>query len=279
MYGYRGRDGDPMKKALAGFLAFGMVASVVFTNSILAGNTLVRDAITSENYVADVSGWSIQRNGDAEFNNLFARGVIRGSVVTDIPPEPRIEIDSYRSEGITSGGQIRFYGPGWTSSQAVQQELTTEALDPSIAAVYQTHGPNPFGGIASLIVQTQYTDGTNEISLHADDIIIQDGEIWHNFPLVNSWATLSGIVPRYSKTAENLVSVTGRISGGTTGTVGTLPLGYRPATLVDMALKSNGDAASVSWVQITSGGVINVVGNVAAAQTWLSFNFNFSARL
>lgn len=267
-----------MRKALAGFLAFGMVASVVFTNSILAGNTLVRDAITSENYVPDVSGWSIQRNGDAEFNNLFARGTIRGSVVTDIPPEPRIEIDSYRSEGITSGGQIRFYGPGWNSFQAVQSELTTTGLDPDIAAVYQTHGPNPFGGVASEIVQTQYTDGRNEISLHADDIIIQDGEIWHNFPTANGWGTLNGLVPRYSKTAENMVSVIGRVGGGTTGTVGTLPVGYRPFALIDIQLKSNNDANSASWVQINTTGTVNVVGNVAAAQTWLAFNFNFSAR-
>ena len=40
----------------------------------VAGSTLVRPAIKSPNYVAGVSGWSINRDGSAEFNNITARG-------------------------------------------------------------------------------------------------------------------------------------------------------------------------------------------------------------
>lgn len=45
-----------------------------FSNPILGGDTLVRNAIQSANYVAGVSGWAIFRDGSAEFNNITVRG-------------------------------------------------------------------------------------------------------------------------------------------------------------------------------------------------------------
>lgn len=50
-----------------------------FANSIVGGVTLVRPAIRSPNYVPGVSGWSINRAGDAEFNDLTVRGVFEGN--------------------------------------------------------------------------------------------------------------------------------------------------------------------------------------------------------
>lgn len=47
-----------------------------YSNPIVAGDVLIREAIKSENYVPGVSGWAIFRNGDAEFNNIIARGDI-----------------------------------------------------------------------------------------------------------------------------------------------------------------------------------------------------------
>lgn len=48
---------------------------MAFSNPIIgSGDTLVRQAIQSENYVAGVSGWRITRDGDAEFNNVTVRG-------------------------------------------------------------------------------------------------------------------------------------------------------------------------------------------------------------
>jgi hypothetical protein len=48
-----------------------------FQSSILAGVVLVRSSIRSPNYVAGVSGWTINQDGSVEFNNA----VIRGSVI------------------------------------------------------------------------------------------------------------------------------------------------------------------------------------------------------
>lgn len=44
------------------------MVSVPFTNPILAGRTLIREAIQSPDYVPGVSGWCIRRDGSAEFN-------------------------------------------------------------------------------------------------------------------------------------------------------------------------------------------------------------------
>lgn len=45
-----------------------------FGNAIVAGFTLVRQAIQSANYVAGVAGWMVSRDGNAEFNDVTMRG-------------------------------------------------------------------------------------------------------------------------------------------------------------------------------------------------------------
>jgi hypothetical protein len=53
---------------------------VTFRNPILGagGSTLLRPAIQSPNFVHGVSGWSINRAGNAEFNDLTIRGTYMG---------------------------------------------------------------------------------------------------------------------------------------------------------------------------------------------------------
>lgn len=53
-----------------------------FADPLVAATTLVRDAIRSEGYVAGSSGWIIERDGDAEFNDVTVRGTIAGSTIT-----------------------------------------------------------------------------------------------------------------------------------------------------------------------------------------------------
>lgn len=49
-----------------------------FSNPIVGGTTLIRPAIHSPDFVTGVSGWSINKDGSAEFNDVVIRG---GSVV------------------------------------------------------------------------------------------------------------------------------------------------------------------------------------------------------
>jgi hypothetical protein len=50
-----------------------------FTNPVFGGNTLIRPAIRSPNYTPGVAGWSINRDGTAELNNLTLRGTFVGN--------------------------------------------------------------------------------------------------------------------------------------------------------------------------------------------------------
>lgn len=50
-----------------------------FTNPVFGGNVLIRPAIRSPNYVPGTSGWSINRDGSAELNNLTLRGTFNGT--------------------------------------------------------------------------------------------------------------------------------------------------------------------------------------------------------
>lgn len=52
-----------------------------FSNPLNAGETLILDSLHSPNYVPDVSGWTINKDGSAEFNDLTIRGtvIIEGS--------------------------------------------------------------------------------------------------------------------------------------------------------------------------------------------------------
>lgn len=50
-----------------------------FTNPVFGGNVLIRPAIRSPNYSPGTSGWSINRNGSAELNDLTLRGMFVGT--------------------------------------------------------------------------------------------------------------------------------------------------------------------------------------------------------
>ena len=49
---------------------------MAFQNDVVGGTTLVRNAINSPNYVPGVSGWTINRDGSAEFANVTTRGPV-----------------------------------------------------------------------------------------------------------------------------------------------------------------------------------------------------------
>lgn len=55
------------------------MGGIVFDEQVTAGNVLVREAIESQNYVAGVSGWIIEADGDAEFNSVTIRGALEGN--------------------------------------------------------------------------------------------------------------------------------------------------------------------------------------------------------
>jgi hypothetical protein len=88
---------------------------VSFSNPIIGGNdTLVRQAMQSEGFVAGVSGWRITREGDAEFNTGTFRGTVRvtgpaGTVLID-PTIPAVVVmdtdDNVRAQLSPNGSEF-----------------------------------------------------------------------------------------------------------------------------------------------------------------------------
>ncbi len=86
--------------------------AIVFDNPITAGTVLVRSAIQSQNFVEGVSGWAIEANGNAEFNNLTIPNAGPGQSRTVIYPSGAIISYNYPDNTFVAifDGQI-FYGP------------------------------------------------------------------------------------------------------------------------------------------------------------------------
>lgn len=76
-----------------------------FQSSILAGTVLVRSAIRSPNYVAGVSGWTINQDGSVEFNNA----VIRGSIIAG-GGTVRLDAGGVKVDGTALQFDINFTG-------------------------------------------------------------------------------------------------------------------------------------------------------------------------
>lgn len=64
-----------------------------FANPILAGDALVRQAMQSENFQSGSQGWRVERDGDAEFQDLVARGDIEATGLTVVNGGVEVRID------------------------------------------------------------------------------------------------------------------------------------------------------------------------------------------
>lgn len=219
-----------------------------FSNPIIGGNdTLIRDKIQSENYVAGVAGWRISRNGDAEFNNLVARG----SGVFGPSPGRHVEINTPAHLGEIA----LFSGNGAEVNPAVIGMISgvPGTLQISSDSLIQLTTPIAYFGIAPNRLQI---DGT---------IIMKEGEAWHGMPLVNSWVDVAGGRANYFKDATGRVQLQGQVVSGVTTTIATLPAGYRPSQSMEWVMRSVG-GVTLCAVQVANSGVMTVTANAAAAQ-------------
>lgn len=52
---------------------------MTFSNPIVGGTTLIRPAIQSPNYIPGSTGWTINKDGTSEFNNVTVRGTLQSN--------------------------------------------------------------------------------------------------------------------------------------------------------------------------------------------------------
>lgn len=132
---------------------------MTYSQPIVGGNVLLRQEMRSENYVQGVSGWRITRDGDAEFNDIVARGDITASSLTVITQEGIIRIP----EGAADNAIILEATTPPTSQHAI---ISTDST--TTAAALQLRGPTPQGYaglLPSVIIRTSSTNpiGTSAV--------------------------------------------------------------------------------------------------------------------
>jgi hypothetical protein len=150
-----------------------------FTNPVVGGTTLIRPAIHSPDYVAGVSGWSINKDGTAEFNDVNIRGdaqsdnyvagvsgwkldhlgnaefndvTIRGDFVATAASGNRIEMLSTTRDS-QSVGEIDFY----TGSVGADPGKLT-CLGPADGTTPTLMATAPQGGVAAPTWKLGYED-------------------------------------------------------------------------------------------------------------------------
>lgn len=225
---------------------------MTFTNSILAGETLVRHAIKSENFEDGSAGWRIQRDGNAQFNEVTARGE---TIVEDSGGNyVKLYIDGVSSEPV-----VEFYD--------VDNDLTAQ-IGYQSGQLRTNDRSNPNGqGIYNNLEQTNVFGQT----LQHSALVFQDNngstvvEAWRNMDTsVNDWSARgSGYEdPAVKLNADGLVDVKGSFNVGTTGSsihvANILDSRHFPVNTV--ILGGYGPNGAVE-VQIDTNGQVNVWGN------------------
>lgn len=158
-------------------------ASVPFTDPIVAGNKLVRPAIMSPDYVAGTSGWTIKRDGSAEFNNVTVRGEL------DITGA-----DGSRIQGVTGAqATVQFTPPsvpGITWNVGVLQTLlggdvpytylhaAREVGNAGASlSLFGSNASNPNSWIAGLTASDFQIDVTENVTVNSYPVHLQVGEV------------------------------------------------------------------------------------------------------
>lgn len=129
----------------------------MFTNPVVAGIQLVRNAISSVNFVSGVSGWIIRRDGTAE----FASGTFRGPVLI-IEPGTGATLASIGADGNASFQDVTvnddlFIGPlnigDWIASHGT-----------GIKGQYRTTSNLPDSGTSGTYTNTCWTQFTYDVT-------------------------------------------------------------------------------------------------------------------
>lgn len=124
-----------------------------FSNPVVGGETLIRNSIQSEGYVAATTGWKISRNGDVD----FAAGTFRGTIII---------------RG-SNGSYVKIYANGAEATIEIQPPTSgTATFTPgSIRATSAANVPLvEFVGAAPL---TPVPGGAGQLNLGADPVASQ----------------------------------------------------------------------------------------------------------
>lgn len=275
-----------------------LTAGSGFNNSILAGlGTLIRTMIQSPNYVPGVSGWTINKDGSAEFNNLTIRGIFDGNnfvintsgafFYSGVPALGNLAesvtnaagTDSFGNaylEGVSSymliGGiyfavnmsrnQLSFYKatvPGGPYTVGGDMRLSGNALviDAQVGFLQLPASTAPGPALPNMAAGTQWA---------VDN--------WVTSTLANGWFKGTGFL-FYRKTVENELQITFDITAPAAAvngvTIFTFPGAYSPVSTHQFPIAvtaQNSGTANPAHMFVNSAGVMQSSGVAANAECW-----------
>lgn len=175
-----------------------------FSNPIVGGTTLIRPAIQSPNYGPGSSGWSINKDGSAEFNDITVRGTgTTEAIVVGADGQPQVIIGSNANIGAISfptNSSVENLIAG-IISQRLNAGLANEALllhilSPTVDGA---------GDRSSLQLNSQNNDGSSQAnaSLRAGTGVFVLDETVATFS-VPSVVTTGSVTVGDSVTADNM---------------------------------------------------------------------------
>ena len=226
---------------------------MAFTNSILAGTKLVREAIQSPNYSANVAGWSVNKDGTAEFANLVARGTIAAADPND--PTNRY---AYMADGII----------GVVDENIPLISQLTESLLGFAGAVLTMYFTFSEGSGAHWRIAGQHgvmisPSDTRGFLRWNEDSINTNAEEWTNASLQNGWTHSGGTYHSvgYYMGPDGFVHLRGAANPGTDagGTLlFTLPVNYRPTEENIIPVHSDSTTTVQARLQIETNGSVRI---------------------
>lgn len=259
-----------------------------------AGEMLVQ-ALKSPNFVHLLRGWQIQRNGNAEFNNLTLRGTFFGTnfIISNLgaffysgTPALGNLVQSITSVAGTDSvgnaylaGTTTYTNIGGTFF-AVNQWQNRQAFYTAAAAAgpYSEGAAMRLSGTAVLIDVFAPVTHLQLPNVQANGAIpnMVGGQFWS----IDSWTTVAaGFGGGWTGTLSYMMTPDGFVAldvhltpGGTVadGTaIFTLPIAYAPMTAKQCAMSSDGGLKAIGGgefphLYITNGGVIQCFGATAA---------------
>lgn len=197
---------------------------MAFKDPIVAGETLVRDAIKSPDYVQYVSGWAVNGDGSIEATDLLIRGADGCYIRAYIEPVNGLPvIDFHPADPVN---------PGWSVAAGSLYEYPDgagyEVVGLSSPVQYQ---PDATGEAKLELRSGQAADPTSSVLITADAVLISSGNLLDG---TNTLVFLRG--------QRGLVSVTIN-SGTTSGTVAVgFPIAFPVGTVPHVSVNINSGA-------------------------------------
>lgn len=242
-----------------------------FQNPVVAGETLVVPAIQSEGFVSGSTGWRIERDGDAEFNDVDIRGeltvsnadgeVFIGPGGAGVGPTVR----ATAADGVRVSLDSFFGGVSFTDIDAGAGSAQVNYDEQTGSPAQDWLSLYLFGGSGET-TQLKLTDesGTGLVFVSHPIKVRVPGtpsgayapEEWNTATLQNSWSTVGVTAfhaPAYMMDATGRVWLRGVAANGTIvngTTVFTLPAEYQPVERKQMPVTLNAGTTLTAVIQV-----------------------------